>query len=81
MLDNYRAYPSTDNCRLSSILFESSGAGSILLLTWLYRMFIPVEDAVGADQWIWVIDKDESGKVRKRKDMGVRYVPLTDTPT
>lgn len=44
-------------------------------------MFIPVEDAVGADQWIWVIDKDESGKVRKRKDMGVRYVPLTDTPT
>jgi protein-L-isoaspartate(D-aspartate) O-methyltransferase len=45
------------------------------------RMFIPVDDGVGGGQWIWVVDKDENGKVKKRKDMGVRYVPLTDTPT
>jgi len=45
------------------------------------RMFIPVEDSRGfGGQWIWVIDKDEQGKVTKRRDMGVRYVPLTDAP-
>jgi protein-L-isoaspartate(D-aspartate) O-methyltransferase len=50
------------------------------------RMFIPVEDGeggakfFGGGQWIWVIDKDEKGKVTKRRDMGVRYVPLTDAP-
>ena len=46
------------------------------------RMFIPVEDSDGwGSQWIWVVDKDESGKVRRRRDMGVRYVPLTDAPS
>lgn len=46
------------------------------------RMFIPVQDADGwGSQWIWVVDKDKDGKVTKRKDMGVRYVPLTDAPT
>jgi protein-L-isoaspartate(D-aspartate) O-methyltransferase len=45
------------------------------------RMFIPVEDPDGwGSQWIWVVDKDKDGKVSKRKDMGVRYVPLTDAP-
>lgn len=45
------------------------------------RMFIPVEDSDGwGSQWIWVVDKDKNGKVTKKKDMGVRYVPLTDAP-
>ena len=43
-------------------------------------MFIPVEDAMGGNQWIWVVDKDRNGQVRKEKTMGVRYVPLTDAP-
>jgi protein-L-isoaspartate(D-aspartate) O-methyltransferase len=42
-------------------------------------MFIPVEDS-GGQQWIWVVDKDQKGQVRKEKTMGVRYVPLTDAP-
>ncbi|KAJ9604139.1 hypothetical protein H2200_011662 [Cladophialophora chaetospira] len=46
------------------------------------RMFIPVEDEDGwGSQWIWVVDKDKDGKVSRKKDMGVRYVPLTDAPT
>jgi len=45
------------------------------------RMFIPVEDREGwGSQWIWVVDKDADGQITKRKDMGVRYVPLTDAP-
>lgn len=44
------------------------------------RMFIPVEEEGGGGQWIWVVDKDEKGVVRRRRDMGVRYVPLTDAP-
>ena len=46
------------------------------------RMFIPVEDAGDGwgSQWIWIVDKDEQGNVRRRKDMGVRYVLLTDAP-
>ncbi|KAL8825058.1 MAG: hypothetical protein Q9191_004645 [Dirinaria sp. TL-2023a] len=43
------------------------------------RMFIPVGDAYS--QYIWVIDKDETGKVQREKSFGVRYVPLTDEPT
>jgi len=39
------------------------------------RMFIPVGDG---EQYIWQIDKDESGSVKKTKLFGVRYVPLTD---
>ncbi|TKX24662.1 putative protein-L-isoaspartate O-methyltransferase [Elsinoe australis] len=42
------------------------------------RLFVPVEEA--GLQHIWVVDKDEGGEVRRRKDMGVRYVPLTDAP-
>jgi len=46
------------------------------------RMFIPVEDGDGwGSQWIWVVDKDKDGKVTRKKDIGVRYVPLTDAPT
>jgi protein-L-isoaspartate(D-aspartate) O-methyltransferase len=46
------------------------------------RMFIPVEDEGGwGSQWIWIVDKDAEGKVSRKKDMGVRYVPLTDAPT
>jgi len=48
------------------------------------RMFIPVEDTEDRGMWgaqyIWVVDKDETGKVVKKRDMGVRYVPLTDAP-
>ncbi|KAF7504120.1 hypothetical protein GJ744_002689 [Endocarpon pusillum] len=45
------------------------------------RMFIPVEEQSGfGDQWIWVVDKDPDGNIRKEKTMGVRYVPLTDAP-
>lgn len=45
------------------------------------RMFIPVEEQSGfGDQWIWVVDKDQEGNVKKEKTMGVRYVPLTDAP-
>lgn len=42
------------------------------------RLFIPVGDAM---QYIWVIDKDENGSVVRKREMGVRYVPLTDAPT
>ncbi|MCJ1312122.1 hypothetical protein MMC25_005796 [Agyrium rufum] len=44
------------------------------------RMFIPVEDGKWGDQYIWVVDKKEDGTVVKKKDMGVRYVPLTHAP-
>lgn len=44
------------------------------------RMFIPVEDEESGDQWIWVVDKDIEGKVKKERLYGVRYVPLTDAP-
>ena len=48
------------------------------------RMFIPVEDfEVGRRsgfQYIWIVDKDEDGKVKKTKDICVKYVPLTDGP-
>ncbi|KAF3764000.1 protein-L-isoaspartate O-methyltransferase [Cryphonectria parasitica EP155] len=45
------------------------------------RMFIPVnDDDSGGEQHIWRVDKDESGKVEKRKMFAVRYVPLTDGP-
>lgn len=43
------------------------------------RMFVPVE---GDDQMqhIYIVDKLEDGSVVKKKDIGVRYVPLTDAP-
>ncbi|KAI1430731.1 protein-L-isoaspartate O-methyltransferase [Xylaria sp. CBS 124048] len=44
------------------------------------RLFIPVEGGFLAGQYIWVVDKDENGKVEKKKLYGVRYVPLTDAP-
>lgn len=44
------------------------------------RMFIPVEDERGWEQYIWTVDKDEEGNIRKEKLYGVRYVPLTDPP-
>ncbi|TGJ84843.1 hypothetical protein E0Z10_g3941 [Xylaria hypoxylon] len=45
------------------------------------RMFIPVEDESSRwEQYIWVVDKDENGKVEKKRLYGVRYVPLTDAP-
>ena len=42
------------------------------------RLFIPVGNT--DNQYIWVIDKDEHGKVKREKKYGVRYVPLTDEP-
>ncbi|KAF6808934.1 hypothetical protein CSOJ01_07204 [Colletotrichum sojae] len=44
------------------------------------RMFIPVEDDNGYDQYVWAIDKKQDGTVVKEKLFGVRYVPLTDAP-
>lgn len=44
------------------------------------RMFIPVCDEGGRDQYIWTVDKDENGKIDRKKLFGVRYVPLTDAP-
>ncbi|KAI2463160.1 protein-L-isoaspartate O-methyltransferase [Annulohypoxylon bovei var. microspora] len=44
------------------------------------RMFIPVEDADDWEQYIWTVDKDEDGVVKKQRLYGVRYVPLTDAP-
>ena len=41
------------------------------------RMFIPV-GKVNEDQWIYLVDKDENGKINKQKIMCVSYVPLTD---
>ena len=40
------------------------------------RMFIPVKEPGG--QFIWLVDKDEAGRVTKEKQYGVLYVPLTD---
>ena len=42
------------------------------------RLFIPVGDSYA--QYIWVIDKDENGAIKREKSFGVRYVPLTDEP-
>ena len=50
------------------------------------RLFIPVEESggghsfFGGNQYIWVVDKDVNGKVTRKRDIGVRYVPLTDAP-
>jgi protein-L-isoaspartate(D-aspartate) O-methyltransferase len=42
-------------------------------------MFIPVDDdETGFSQHVWDIDKDEQGKVTKKRLFGVRYVPLVD---
>ncbi|KAF3056840.1 Protein-L-isoaspartate [Trichoderma lentiforme] len=44
-------------------------------------MFIPVDDdSTGWEQSVWRIEKDEEGKVTRKKLFGVRYVPLTDAP-
>ncbi|KAI1207518.1 S-adenosyl-L-methionine-dependent methyltransferase [Annulohypoxylon truncatum] len=45
------------------------------------RMFIPVEDENALEQYIWTVDKDEHGVVKKERLYGVRYVPLTDAPS
>jgi protein-L-isoaspartate(D-aspartate) O-methyltransferase len=51
------------------------------LITSFFRMFIPVEDEKGfGNQYIWVVDKDINGVVKKERLYGVRYVPLTDAP-
>lgn len=42
------------------------------------RLFIPVGDSYS--QYIWVVEKDEHGKVKREKSYAVRYVPLTDEP-
>ncbi|KAK4160499.1 protein-L-isoaspartate O-methyltransferase-domain-containing protein [Cladorrhinum sp. PSN259] len=46
------------------------------------RMFIPVDDegSGGWGQHVWCVDKDEGGRISRRKLFGVRYVPLTDAP-
>ncbi|EGP83663.1 uncharacterized protein MYCGRDRAFT_76721 [Zymoseptoria tritici IPO323] len=42
------------------------------------RLFIPVEE--NGSQHIYVIDKSADGTVTKKREIGVRYVPLTDAP-
>lgn len=46
------------------------------------RLFIPVdeEEGMSGDQYIWVVDKDIEGRVTKKREYGVRYVPLCDAP-
>jgi len=58
---------------------EKVGEGLLGVLKRGGRMFIPVEDAMGY-QYIWVIDKKEDGSVERKKEWGVRFVPLTDAP-
>lgn len=41
------------------------------------KMYIPLGEA-GGDQHMWVVTKDRTGKITKKKTIGVRYVPLTD---
>jgi hypothetical protein len=48
------------------------------MLTKVFRLFIPVEEAYM--QHIYVIDKKEDGTVTRKKEYGVQYVPLTDAP-
>ncbi|RKF54982.1 Protein-L-isoaspartate O-methyltransferase [Golovinomyces cichoracearum] len=45
------------------------------------RLFIPVEDNLGRGQWIWQVDKDVDGRVKKVKRESVRFVPLTEAPS
>lgn len=59
---------------LNAHTYSSFGADGLLL-----RMFIPVGGSM--DQHIWVIDKDAGGTVTSKRDMAVRYVPLTNAPT
>ena len=40
------------------------------------RLVIPV-GYQGQSQYINIIDKDEKGRISIRKEIGVRYVPLT----
>ena len=40
------------------------------------RLVIPVGEP-GENQYIYVIDKDKDGKISKRKELCVSYVPLT----
>ena len=47
----------------------------------LDSMFIPVDDdRLGVDQAVWRIEKDEAGKIHRKRLFGVRYVALTDPP-
>ncbi|KAI4154218.1 MAG: hypothetical protein LQ340_001809 [Diploschistes diacapsis] len=41
------------------------------------RLFIPVGERFG-QQYIYVIDKAEDGSIKRSKEYGVSYVPLTD---
>ncbi|KAF2399906.1 protein-L-isoaspartate O-methyltransferase [Trichodelitschia bisporula] len=43
------------------------------------RMFVPVEEQDGM-QYVFVVDKDKDGGVRRERLYGVQYVPLTDAP-
>ena len=40
------------------------------------RLVIPVGSQIN-EQYIYVIDKDKNGEISKRKELSVRYVPLT----
>lgn len=59
--------------------FSGGNLGFGLLMgVWVRcRMFIPVGNTA---QYIWVIDKDKDGKVKREQSYAVSYVPLTDAP-
>ena len=40
------------------------------------RLVIPVGSQIDG-QYIYIIDKDKNGKISTRKELSVRYVPLT----
>lgn len=45
------------------------------------RMFVPVEeDGRGerGEQYVWLVEKDDQGRVEWKRQMGVRYVLLKD---
>jgi protein-L-isoaspartate O-methyltransferase len=66
---------------ISGCFFEGSSGWGVDAELIRSRMFIPVDDdKYGYGQHIFVVDKDENGKVTKTKQYGVSYVPLTDAP-
>jgi protein-L-isoaspartate(D-aspartate) O-methyltransferase len=42
------------------------------------RLFVPVDE--GGQQWIFVVDKKDDGRLERKKLFAVSYVPLTDAP-
>ena len=41
------------------------------------RLVMPVEDATSGHQWIWLVEKNAEGEIRRKRTLPVRFVPLT----